>query len=155
MEQLGFTYWERSGLYVRGLASLWEAWPPFDSLAFWEGPGLPVRGKAFLWKAGPPCKRPDLLLRGVAQPSCDTPCLSLRGPVSLWEAQPAFERPASLWMAWPSVRGLVYFLETRPPWERLRTLEYKSWGANLSQKPIKANCFCKLVFTHISKAELD
>ena len=97
---------ERLRIPVRGLASLWEAWTPFETsglllrgpASLWLARPPAERGPASLWEAWPPCERPSLPVRGPAIPE--------RGPASLWEARPHCERPglnvrepASLWKA--------------------------------------------------------
>ena len=86
---------------MRGSASLWETWPPWErhSLpmrgpAFSERLGLPVSWLASLWETWPLCKRPVSLWE--ARGPRPAP---VRGPASLWEALPPCERPCA-------VRGL-------------------------------------------------
>ena len=90
---------------MKGLASLWEAWLPCETLS------LPDRSPAFFWEARPPCDRRSLPVRCPASlrearlsvrglgslwsdwPPCERPGLPVRGPVSLWDAWPPCERP--------------------------------------------------------------
>ena len=80
-DKISFYYyvWQVMGHSVRGLACLWEAWPPCErpSLSV-RGPAFPARGMASLWETLHPCERPGPPVRGQA---------------SLWEARPYCERP--------------------------------------------------------------